>query len=620
MNPFDVAKAAGYTPEKILSYFAKAIPGFDGKMSQAMASGYSVDQVLNFLQKQFSGAKVDRRVQRQLQPVFQGEASFGNRGTLPEKKELNTEIGALAGGATGAVVGGLAGGIPGAISGASAGSSAMSDLLKKYEAHKREGGSLSMGDFIKAAIKGGAAGVAALKAPEVLAALQASGSKEELPKEEQGVNVQAQSTTALQPESPVELQGMGPEDSFKIMEVEGKGQVLKNLAPQLSPEDMIGVLKKQMGPRAFKALGDKHGTPTEELVTQAWEFVRASGQPAPGQQQGTPLPSSPPTEESIEADTLQEMAGGPGGQSAIRESVEESVSRSVNRDVKQIDTAVKPEEMQSGKTLQPAEEQTPYSKALWEKEDVKPIYKGSGHPELQKYIASIGQIDTEGKAKPVSAKEIKGIQSSNVRYADYDKDTKKLQVLFYPSGKNKTHGDIYEYEDVPFDDVEKMMAGSGNAKTSGANSFRAWFIGKNPSVGHAFDKFIKKKNDQGDPVYPVKKISEQYVNDEELLKVRGADTVHKAIQYIDAFEDLTLKAQAGQRGEGMKQMDASLKELPEGLLEKFIFAVTKEMSGEIKEAEKKGKSKRYKGGRENVIKQRVADKVDEARKRKPGDG
>jgi len=586
MNPFDVAKAAGYTPEKILSYFAKAIPGFDGKMSQAMASGYSVDQVLNFLQKQFSGAKVDRRVQRQLQPVFQGEASFGNRGTLPEKKELNTEIGALAGGATGAVVGGLAGGIPGAISGASAGSSAMSDLLKKYEAHKREGGSLSMGDFIKAAIKGGAAGVAALKAPEVLAALQASGSKEELPKEEQGVNVQAQSTTALQPESPVELQGMGPEDSFKIMEVEGKGQVLKNLAPQLSPEDMIGVLKKQMGPRAFKALGDKHGTPTEELVTQAWEFVRASGQPAPGQQQGTPLPSSPPTEESIEADTLQEMAGGPGGQSgqsAIRESVEESVSRSVNR-------------------------------------DVKPIYKGSGHPELQKYIASIGQIDTEGKAKPVSAKEIKGIQSSNVRYADYDKDTKKLQVLFYPSGKNKTHGDIYEYEDVPFDDVEKMMAGSGNAKTSGANSFRAWFIGKNPSVGHAFDKFIKKKNDQGDPVYPVKKISEQYVNDEELLKVRGADTVHKAIQYIDAFEDLTLKAQAGQRGEGMKQMDASLKELPEGLLEKFIFAVTKEMSGEIKEAEKKGKSKRYKGGRENVIKQRVADKVDEARKRKPGDG
>jgi hypothetical protein len=252
-------------------------------------------------------------------------------------------------------------------------------------------------------------------------------------------------------------------------------------------------------------------------------------------------------------------------------------------------------------------------------EDVKPLYKGSGHPELQKYIAGLGKIDT-GPRKDLSksAKELKALKSSNVRYADYDEKEQKLQVLF--AGHGGKAGQIYEYFDVPREDVEAMMKGSGTAVTTGANSFRAWFGGKNPSIGRAFGDFIKKKDENGDAVYPYRQISEKYVKDEDLLKVRGADKIHATTRYVEAFDDLVLKSQAKTRAEGLKMVSETLQELPDDLLETMIFEVTKNIGKEVKEAKSQGKQKRYKGGRESEIKKRVEAKAAAVKKRKPGGG
>lgn len=520
MNPFDVAKAAGYTPEKILSYFAKAIPGFDGKMSQAMASGYSVDQVLNFLQKQFSGAKVDRRVQRQLQPVFQGEASFGNRGTLPEKKELNTEIGALAGGVTGAVIGGLAGGIPGAIRGASAGSSAMSDLLKKYEAHKREGGSLSMGDFIKAAIKGGAAGVAALKAPEVLAALQASGSKEELPKEEQGVNVQAQSTTALQPESPVELQGMGPEESFKALEAENLGQFMQGFGTKMSQQDFVDYLKTQMGPVKFKALGDKNKRPAEEIVEQAWEFI----------QEGAQQPPEAPQEALMEEG--------------------ENVSRSVNGDVKQIDTAVKP----GGEDISLAG----VFKKTFSAPDVKP--------------------DTKGKKRTI-APLANALKSSNVRGGQWDSETGEMRIIFQPKQGSSEGGSVYTYPNVDKEAWENLTGGKATPLTEGSNIFGFWDRSKKKSIGAAFSAKIKKNADK----YPPTQLAEESITVGE-NQIRTADRAFMVSDLFAPFKKVREHGNRVMRASDLQEWIKDYSDYSQEDTYTMIELIEEKLKGELKNA------------------------------------
>ena len=237
-------------------------------------------------------------------------------------------------------------------------------------------------------------------------------------------------------------------------------------------------------------------------------------------------------------------------------------------------------------------------------------------PDFNKYIASIDRIDTKGKGKTITAQEIAAMPSSNVRYVDYDEDKNKMQVLFAPSGKAK-HGSIYEYDNVSKDTVEKILEGEGVATTTGAGSLRAWFSGKDPSIGRAFiDKIKSLKDNKGDPIYPYKKISEKEVDRDQLLKVRGADAISKTTRYIDAFDDLFLASEAKMKREGMKSVNDSLKDLPDNILDGMILDTLKRMRSEKKEATKAGKTKRYKGGREEYVKTQVLAKAAELKKKR----
>ena len=352
-------------------------------------------------------------------------------------------------------------------------------------------------------------------------------------------------------------------------------------------------LEKLYGKRWLKELEREHNRPAREIIEQAWEFVRTpkEGAPQEGAEAATPIIPQEIAEKVVEPPKPQ-VEGISGKKRTATE-----ISREMG--------------IGYAEAAKIRDEENQEKKISSQETDLK---KGKGHPDLQKYIASIGKINTGPRGKLTKdAKQLQALKSSNVRYADYDPKDEKLQVLFAPSGKSKS-GEIYEYFDVPRKDVEKMMEGSGTAVTTGANHFRAWFGGKNPSIGRAFHDFIKKKDDKGDAVYPYRKISEKYVKDDDLIKIRGADTVFKTTQYVEAFEDLTLKSQAKTRAEGLKIVSDALRELPDKLLEEMIFDVTKNVSKEVKQARSKGKSKRFKGGKEAEIRRRVESKAAEKRR------
>lgn len=557
MNPFANAKLLGKSADEVVSFLSQWNPKLADKIKQALALGYSADEVMNFLGQGFdsSNPKKDRNAvpqyeralrimgERKPEAVKQARAER-ERDVLSDLLDPNRMLAA----AGGAGAGFLAGGPVGAVAGGLGGLSGYGDLLKRYQQHVEQGGSLSLSDWLKSIMKGVGTGAAASQAPRLLAAIQAGG----LGGEEQPQTVEEVAEEIKAPAAPPEAAGVGPEESFKILQAKGAGNVFESIAGQVeSAGQMHLALQKLYGKQWLKDIETEHKRPASEIIEQAWEFVKAK----------QPVSEKAPPTQDIQAQAAAEM---------------------------------------------PVEQP-----------DVKPLYTGKGHPELQKYIASIGKIDT-GPRKNLSkdAKELRALKSSNVRYADYDPEEQKLQVLFAPSGAKKA-GEIYEYFDVPREDVEEMMKGSGTAVTTGANQFRAWFGGKNPSIGRAFHDFIKKKDAAGDAVYPYRKISEKYVKDEDLLKVRGADTVFKTTQYVEAFEDLVLKSQAKTRAEGLKIASEALKDLPDNMLEQMIFEVTKNVSGEMKEARAKGKQKRFKGGKEKEIRRRIEERA-AAEKRKGG--
>ena len=566
MNPFSFARSAGYKPDDILSYFAKAIPGFEGKISQAAAAGYTTEQVLEFLQKQFSGAKVNPKVQKQLDPYFQEEGIFGKKGALPDRPQgMEGELATLGGAAAGGLAGAALGGPAGAVQGAVAGATSVGDVLKSYDKHTAEGGRLGLADFLKAAAKGVGSAAVAQGIYGMLSQLGEGDAQEgqEIAPEDvppgDAPLIEEPTTIDVTPEP-----GMGQEQAQEVLSQAGLLERLQNIAGNNPPAALAATARAILGKGRVGAFEKNFGASVEDIVTAAF----------PEKEQAQPEVEVP-----------------------VVEQPEEPLTLSAETPTITAETPIVSEE--------------PKKKA--KKAD-------RGHPELQKYISEIGKINTGPRGNlSKDAKELQALKSSNVRYADYDAEDQKLQVLFAPSGTSKS-GQIYEYFDVPKGDVEKMMEGSGTAVTTGANSFRAWFGGKNPSIGRAFHDFIKKKDDAGDSVYPYRKISESYVKDKDLLKVRGADTVFKTTQYVDAFEDLVLKSQSKTRAEGLKLVSDTLKEIPDNILSEMIFEVTKAVSGEVKQAKGKGKQKRYKGGREKEIQSRVEQKAAAAKARNRGGG
>jgi hypothetical protein len=457
MNPFSFAKSAGYNPQDILSFFAKQIPGFEGKMSQAMAAGFTADQVLGYLQKQFKGAEVDKKTQRQLGPVFTDEGGIGRRGKEPDPVRASEGIGALAAGAVGGLAGAAIGGPVGAVQGALAGATSMGDVLKSYDRHVAEGGGLGLGDFLKAAVKG--VGSAAL-AKSIMGAIGqlevGEGQDAGLPQDAPGPETLDVDASVVKEGAPLPTgPSIEPDEAQQILGQAGVLSQLKTLSKNNPPEVLAGAARSILGKGRAGALEKRAGMQIEDLVGAAF----------------------------------------PGG--GI-------------------------EEVQVEELAQP-EAQPPKAKL----DDLT--------------TAAIGNTLRQGSPKgPVSQPKdrriepIAPIESSTLRSLFYDPNEAYAQALFQS-------GAAYEYFGVPQEAVSKVMAGSDTTTTEGESAFRAFYRGKDPSVGAAFDEYIKKGG------YEYAAIEDEKIRDRGMRSIQKADRVHRTSNAVDTFAEIFEKAKGKQQ-------------------------------------------------------------------------
>jgi len=87
--------------------------------------------------------------------------------------------------------------------------------------------------------------------------------------------------------------------------------------------------------------------------------------------------------------------------------------------------------------------------------------------------------------KPLRVLREDQAESSNIWKTRFDRSNNIMYVLF-------NSGDHYKYFDVPWTVYLKVITGQASAKTKGKNEYGQWYIDKSPSIGAAFDKYIKK--------------------------------------------------------------------------------------------------------------------------------
>lgn len=528
MGVIDEALSLGHKAKDILDTLIQENPEFAKRASQAIASGYSVEEILRSVASSFQDPRSEKVAKSMgFHPKYARNLAFSAKldpaTVIPDSmvpkdqgRGVRQGLGSLAGAGLGAAAGFALGGPAGALRGGAAGYTGGTDLLKSYEKHRAEGGQMSLGDFISAGAKAAGAGLAAGQAASLL---KPGESKQQAP-----------SAPSEPPSPPAEDKRPYMERAREMMEEEG-----------IDFFSLSGPRKKRVG-ILMNRLRDlqEEGKPWDHRSVQA---VRRK---------------------------IMDFAKGEGLSTVELE--EENVERQ-----------------------QAAPQAAPEMKEKPER----------SREVMQESISKVGDLVKEHTA-PLErdVKPIQALKSSNVRYASYDPEKQKLQVLFAPSGKY-TKGQIYEYFDVPAEDVESFRAGADAAVTTGENAFRAWYRGKDPSLGAAFDEFIKQRDEKGDYKYPYRVISEDYVDDKELLKVRGADQVFKASLYFDAFDDIATAAKAKQKAPGMKAISDALKDLDDDLLASMITEVERQIKAELKAKP----TKRYKGGRQAEITRRVEEQA-----------
>lgn len=115
--------------------------------------------------------------------------------------------------------------------------------------------------------------------------------------------------------------------------------------------------------------------------------------------------------------------------------------------------------------------------------------------QLQQTIADLQRRMPPGQ-QPTSQEGIPhaDINSSNIYGFRYNPKTGRLMVRFQG-------GSIYGYEGVPAGVFKNFAQGAVPAKTTGANNFGRWWIGKAPSIGASFYELIRNGG------YPYTKLS-----------------------------------------------------------------------------------------------------------------
>ena len=610
MNPLQAAQTLGYGKEDILKYLSKANPQIAESITKAMGLGYTAEQVMDYFSKSMAGAKVNKKISRQ---VFDapGIADITNRArNAPEQGGKASQL-SLVGGLAGAGAGLLTGGPIGAAIGAASGYKSMDKLVTAYQDETIRGGKVPFGEFVKnLAVGTGLAGMGAATAKPLMQA-----AKEYL--SSMGGDGEEQSSKApdqLQTQPPEVQQAMttpafGPKEAFDIVKNEGLEQMFGAIQAK-TPEDMLGALKHMIGQPRLNEMAKKYGKPIEEIVGNAFMFTQAPPEPqvpslepqAPSLEPQAPslepqAPSLEPQASSPEAPiTLDGMVSGMTNSlySGIFKSLQEGKNTFAGVkdpliakakplfDQGLINSPKDLEDFANNRLKQPEPEAKPEVKPLDTKEEATKVTSKKKIPEEdQAAIAKIMEkIPTKMKTRPLTekdVKEIKALKSSNVRGATYDKD-KTLQVIF-------ANGSAYQYNNVDKEDAHGFLTGASTTVSSGESAFRAFDDGKDTSFGSGLNTYIKKNKDK----YPPVPIDRSALRDVGMINIMKADQVEKASHFFGSFLELNERAKAGQRQDKVNELTNSMKSLQDDTQLEIIYQLTQELKKESASNKASGK-------------------------------
>lgn len=591
MNPFAEATRQGYGPFEIIEYLLR-FPKMKKKIESALKQGYTLDQITSFLQSGTDGKVRSPERYPVRDPITnqpEGRESYAGRSARNERKrnaleQLIDPRRALAAGG-GAALGYATGGPLGAVAGLQGGNQAFEDIIKKYEDATAQGSNLSLQDFLSSAAKGTQEGLksyAMMRAAKSLYDRLYGGGRggvtletgpfeegQEAPQQQQvpqigynqpGVVGEAppsppEGPVAPEPivptppsPTPVEQPPLSP-SSYNYFKDKKVDGVIRSLAKQVEPEKIEKALTKLYGKEFIKDIKKGTGKSAVEAITEAVEYDRSQ------QEQQQPI-----------------------------EPVQEVVETKVEEE------ATIPEEAQM--------KEPQLSKA----KEVEDVY--------ERVSQSLPNI-REKKTKPISAEQVAANKSSNVRYMQYDPRSSQLEVLFFPSGSS-SKGSVYVYDSVPEDVFRKVVAGDAKTITTGENLIRAWPVGKEGSMGAAFDKFIKKPTtSSGELSYQPKQLEDKEITNDYMKKVREADQTIKASLAFEPFKRIVETAKAKQRMPNIRKAYEFLKELDDDMIASISAEVDLRLSRQGGRKTPKRKESAFRQVKEEMVGDEVTQSFEE---------
>jgi len=561
----------GYKAEEILQTMMSANPEFANKIGDAFAFGYSANEILQSLASNFQGKQGKKAAKRfGFRPDEAQNLVFSSRADpstiiresiMPEDQGsgLRTGLGTTASTAAGGLIGAAIGGPAGALRGAAAGYGAGGDLVKSYEKHRAEGGSMKFNDFVRAAMKGGASALAAGQAYDFFnkPPTQATGEPAGLLGGGEVIDISTGEQSSSEP-----IITPPPEPAAPVMERDTARSILNAAgvlgalegAAKINPiEKVSGMARHFLGASKVEKLEKKTGLAIDDIIAAAFPQE---------EQAGTPIAPEQPQDPLAEADKLPPEIG---------------ASTPI---APQPETPVAPETPQVDERTQ---------SAIMSAFDKAPVKASKGKQRA---------------FDPVTA-----VPSSNIRSIHYNPKEKYLQTLF-------GSGQAYEYFDVPANEVEKLRAGSVAAKTEGENAFRLYYTGKDPSVGATFNEIIKKGG------YDYNPIESEQVRSKNMQAVQRADRVYQAVNSVEQFDEIFEAAKTQQQLPKIKELSALADDLDPDVLEAFILETRLGYRKLSRERLKEGKTRQTATSKRVVkaIEQRYGEPKPKPKKRRKKSG
>lgn len=417
MNSFYEALESGYSPDQILDFLSKAIPQISKPISKARRFGYPAQQIIGFLSKSFD--KEDRR------GMSESERHAANRRADAER----TKFGLKAVGA--AVAAPILGGVVrNAISRALPGSlqqGVSQSLLPNIQSTPND---KNQNGIASGPMQGMPPGINSQTSAQQPPISEVAPSIPQAPNLTQPVIPQRDIKKSVDI-----LKGIGQEASVKNMLEKG-----------MNPKDIAGVVKQFMPKDQWKALEKSEGG-IEGLITDY-------------------------------AQSIQDMAKEP---------------------IKTLENAI-PEAQPILESPTLIEEPKPETKPIEKKSlvsspqgigEVKEIRNGKALVDIDGKVHQVDEEDLEAEPEDIADlydSLFKAIpdqyKSRMMNYAGYDEEANEL--LFRPHG-----GAAYVYKNIPQEFAEDLKNRLHRAKTTGKNMYGMWYEG-DQSYGAGMSKLIKE--------------------------------------------------------------------------------------------------------------------------------